>query len=449
MNIERWLLPLTLLAVACDSTQANEATAADDADATGRSASALAAESSDAAATTPPPLPNNTALPNPQGAAATFSTQGSVSFENDFFGDFGTNDRSCGTCHTPLQAWSVSAADVQRRFDASNGLDPIFRPVDGANSPNANVATLAARRNAYSMLRTRGVIRVGLPVPAGAEFELSAVDDPYGFASAAELSLFRRPLASANLFGRPGAFVMWDGRETQADFRTALSNQANNATLGHAQAAAPLPQTVRNEIVDFEIALFVAQVSDTRAGSLTALGAQGGPQALSTQANAAGPFNLYDAWAGLSGADQQTAARRAIARGQALFNNPNSAAGGACGGCHNVANVGSSTIPAFFNIGVSASSRRTPDLPLYTLRNKTTGATLQSTDPGRALITGLWADIGSFKVPSLRGLSARAPYFHNGSAKTLEEVVKLYEASLGFAFTDAEEADLVAFMKAL
>jgi cytochrome c peroxidase len=54
-----------------------------------------------------------------------------------------------------------------------------------------------------------------------------------------------------------------------------------------------------------------------------------------------------------------------------------------------------------------------------------------------------------FKVPSLRGISARAPYFHNGIAATLEEVVEHYEVALGFVFTPQQEEDLVAFLKAL
>ena len=53
------------------------------------------------------------------------------------------------------------------------------------------------------------------------------------------------------------------------------------------------------------------------------------------------------------------------------------------------------------------------------------------------------------KVPSLRGLSARAPYFHNGIAKDLLDVVRHYEEKLGFVFTPQEERDLVAFMSAL
>ena len=92
---------------------------------------------------------------------------------------------------------SVSAASVAKRFEKTSGEDPIFRLNDGANSPLADVSTREQRRQAYSMLRTKGVIRVGLPVPANAEFILAAVADPYGYAgnnaNGNELSLFRRP----------------------------------------------------------------------------------------------------------------------------------------------------------------------------------------------------------------------------------------------------------------
>jgi cytochrome c peroxidase len=74
-------------------------------------------------------------------------------------------------------------------------------------------------------------------------------------------------------------------------------------------------------------------------------------------------------------------------------------------------------VKAPLNIGLSDASRRTPDMPLYTLRRlSAAGERVQTTDPGRAMITGKWADIGKFRGPILRGLAARAPYFHNGSA---------------------------------
>ena len=74
---------------------------------------------------------------------------------------------------------------------------------------------------------------------------------------------------------------------------------------------------------------------------------------------------------------------------------------------------------------------------------------MQTTDPGRALITGDWKDIGRFKGPILRALATRAPYFHNGFAKDLGEVVKFYNDRFGIGFNDQEKDDLVAFLKTL
>jgi cytochrome c peroxidase len=88
-------------------------------------------------------------------------------------------------------------------------------------------------------------------------------------------------------------------------------------------------------------------------------------------------------------------------------------------------------------------------LPVFTLRNISTGATLETTDPGRALVTGKWADIGKFKGPVLRGLSSRAPYFHNGSAASLKDVVDFYDSRFNIGFTDQEKNDLIAFLRSL
>jgi cytochrome c peroxidase len=73
----------------------------------------------------------------------------------------------------------------------------------------------------------------------------------------------------------------------------------------------------------------------------------------------------------------------------------------------------------------------------------------QTTDPGRALRSGRWADLDRFKTPSLRGLAARPPYFHNGISATLKDVVLHYERALGFVFTPQERDDLAAFLEAL
>ena len=144
-----------------------------------------------------------------------------------------------------------------------------------------------------------------------------------------------------------------------------------------------------------------------------------------------GPFNLFDAWR-----NHKNRRRAQIARGQDLFNNGNVDGGPTCGGCHSSANNGTNFNNTLFNIQTASAAARTPDLPLYTFRNRTTGAEVQLTDAGRGNVTGLWNDLGRFKTPTLRALAARAPYFHNGIAKTLDDVVRHYETFVGFNFTD-------------
>jgi len=74
---------------------------------------------------------------------------------------------------------------------------------------------------------------------------------------------------------------------------------------------------------------------------------------------------------------------------------------------------------------------------------------VQTTDPGRAMITGKWADIGKFKGPVLRGLAARPPYFHNGMAASLGDAVDFYDTRFNIGFTTQEKKDLIAFLNAL
>ena len=291
---------------------------------------------------------------------------------------------------------------------------------------------------------------------------------------------------------------MWDGRETIAGsdhcnhaseggkcFASVnpvdLADQANSATLRHAQGAQALTAQQQSEIVAFETSLFTAQVWDNRAHDLSAKGARGGPDNLFNVTSYYGAndnlgdyqsgaafspviFTEYAAWAGAT-----DTARASIARGEALFNsrpitisgvsglnfnspfNPPLPASftGSCGTCHDTPSGGNHSIVAPLNIGLVEASQRTADMPLYTLRNNTTGDSVQVTDPGRALITGKWADIGKFKGPVLRTLAARAPYFHNGSAKTLSAVIDFYNTRFAMGLTAQEHNDLVAFLGAL
>ena len=92
------------------------------------------------------------------------------------------------------------------------------------------------------------------------------------------------------------------------------------------------------------------------------------------------------------------------------------------------------------------------DLPVFTVfcnAGSNAGTTYKVTDLGRAMITGQCADVGKFKGPVLRGLAGRAPYFHNGAAATLDDVVLFYDQRFGIGFTTQEKRDLVAFLKTL
>jgi cytochrome c peroxidase len=88
-------------------------------------------------------------------------------------------------------------------------------------------------------------------------------------------------------------------------------------------------------------------------------------------------------------------------------------------------------------------------MPLYTLTRSGTGETIQTMDPGLALLTGKWDDIGKFKGPILRGLAGRAPYFHDGSVASLEEAVDFYDTRFSIGLSDREKHDLVAFLRSL
>lgn len=423
---------------------------------------------------------NAIAAVNSTGIARTLPASGSIDTSNLFVRSIGTNGRACVSCHVASQGWTITPAGVSDRFERTRGLDPIFRSNDGANSPAADVSTLEARRSAFTMLVTKGLIRVGIGIPANAEFELAQADDPYGYASSAELSLFRRPLPSANLGFL--ATVMWDGRETLAGMSIVqdLAHQSNGATQGHAQRVEPISDADRAEIVSFESGITFAQALDFGAGPLDLAGATGGVLALSETPFQLGindtlgadptghPFDpvtmtLFDAWTG-AGGNRMADARAAVARGQEIFNHHPiaiagvrglndalgvSSIGGTCTTCHNTPGVGNHSVSLPLDLGLTDASRRTADLPLYTLRNRATGETIRTSDPGRALITGRWKDVARFKGPILRGLAARAPYFHNGSARDLPAVIDFYQDRFAIGFTAQEKADLAAFLRAL
>jgi hypothetical protein len=453
------------------------------------------------------------------GEIQTYSTSSfDTGSTNGFFANLGTNGRRCATCHVESEGWTIAAANVQAR--ASD--DPIFSPNDGSDCP----PTSAGQRpnGALStLLRGYGVIRVQIGVPSTADFSLVSATNPKACAIApasagvnGQLFLFRRPLPATNLVFDTS--VMFDGRETLEQITTApnhedigpllfdLSDQANGATMGHAQGASIAGTQAQSDIVAFEMSLSTAQSQIVTANghtiNLATKGANGGAKyiakvlapafhvgvndPLGDGGFTAADFTLFQAWEPTSaGYAKLSPGQQAVGRGEALFNgttftihdvpglnsvpsdplyDPNDPVQhdivGGCGVCHNAPNIGNHSTPLAINIGVTMAQPANNDgspndvldvsnLPVYTLRNVATNATVAVTDPGRALITGKWTDIGKTKGPNLRGLASRAPYFHNGSAKDLTAVVRFYDERFDIGLTDAQISDLVAFLEAL
>ena len=116
---------------------------------------------------TPNIIPNLEVDCDARGNVATFQPgAATVTAHNAFFKNMGTNGRTCFTCHQPQDGWTISAASARARFDASGGKDPLFRLVDGASCPSADVSTPEAKRQAYSLLIDKGLIRIGITAGA-------------------------------------------------------------------------------------------------------------------------------------------------------------------------------------------------------------------------------------------------------------------------------------------
>jgi cytochrome c peroxidase len=212
-------------------------------------------------------------------------------------------------------------------------------------------------------------------------------------------------------------------------------------------------------------------------------------------------FTIFSSWEnGASGPNSSALAkaREAIAAGEAIFNthpltisnvrglndNPAVAAvlgtsvpvpafQGTCSTCHDAPNVGDHSAPLPLDIGTShdpaeesdatianaLAQLTVADVPVYEITGcpdpfsnpANTGApyVIYTTDPGRALITGRCADVNRIKGPVLHGLAARAPYFHNGMARSLMEVVNFYDQRFQMNLTDKEKSELVAFLNSL
>jgi hypothetical protein len=284
--------------------------------------------------------------------------------------------------------------------------------------------------------------------------------------------------------------MMADARELS------LKTQARSAASGHLQLKGALADAQLEQIVAFESQIYAAQGFHWEAGDLTE---PGGPPALGPAALARGRagvlgnnttnfvFPMGERWKflppiGNAEKDAENAFRESVARGHDVFffrtfwikdamhlntvglGNPVKRTCSTCHGMHmtgmDTANgwmdVGTTNLPWAKEAPVSPWATEQNDLPLFKLTCNNSvaphpflGRVIYTQDPGRALISGKCNDIGTIVMQQFRGLAARAPYFANGSAANLREVVDFYDRRFNIQYTEQEKQDLVNFLSVL
>ena len=359
--------------------------------------------------------------------------------------------------------WPPKAPDgkaIAPEFTIEVVKDPTgcnLHPVYGLQSENPTISVFRRPRVVGNLKYVTQVDRIAMP------FEVKSGE----------------PLAVDPSTGeRVSMNIMSDSREPT------LRTQAANAALIHLQAHQGLTDAQLQQIIDFEQQLYVAQSFDRRAGDLTkADGPPGlGPAAMlrgtpGILANGATNhlFGSFEVWSG-SGADSAdpgAAFRASVSRGAALFQtrtiwvrdvyNFNTLGVGNpqkrnCVGCHNMSMTGLDVAPGYMDLGTAnlPHSEAGDDLPLFKLTcspkaapHPYLGRVIFTHDPGRALVTGRCREIGAITMQQFRGLAARAPYFSNGSAATLRDVIEIYDRRFDMKLTEQEIQDLTNFMSVL
>ena len=460
------------------------------------------------AAVTTPTIANLQPFADTTGNIATYTTASVIDESTAFFQPLGTNARTCATCHQAAQGMSLTPTAALTLFTTTSGTDPLFTTIDGANYPTAPTGDTAS----HSLILNSGLIRIPVELPANTQFTLTVLSDPYNCALTIDpttgrqiVSTYRRPLPTSSLAYLSN--IMWDTRETISPLTTAstfdtnltadLNQQLLDAVSIHEQGTTTPTAAQVAAILALQQTLYTAQSTDTLAGSLSTAGATGGPTNLAAvtfypginDAFGADPtgkpfnpaaFNLYTAWANSTNAQQAS-----IARGENIFNtapmqitdvrgiNDNPAVGapanqrGSCSFCHDTPNIGNHSLPLPLDTGTSRLSATetdpqiiaglaqlsAPTLPIYQITGCKNAAnqpvTYITSDPGKGLFTGQCADINRVKLPILRGLAARAPYFHNGSATNLTQLVNFYNARFQMNLNQGQKTDLINFLNAL
>ena len=494
------------------------------------------------------------AFPDDSGDVKSATADPTLNGTNKFFDpSIGTNGQACVTCHQPAQGFTIHVGVIDDTF-AANPTDPLFRANDTADNPHTTAIT-AENYSVFLSLGAVRIGKNFPAAPVTTNFTVVAADDatddkfaaPEHFPlmndpqhpGKATLSLFRRPLVNTNV--HLDSSVLWDGR---ASIDKLTPTKPPAAAPGQVQGAIQTlllgPGTdpaVNADIAKFMLGVFTDQVFDTAAGTdaagnctLLPPGTQcGAGKTYGHHAQAGvrhllqfalGPnvpcandlenpcvanvpgYDLFDAWANLRLNDgdhdeddehlgARNAARRAVVRGQHLFNTavlhvPQDLQGllgttTHCTGCHATHNIGNNPSATFFaRVGTDSldiinqllsephlSSATISDLlvykeevsqlPQYCLRPTSSVSSMScgsgsgdvvTTDPGRAMVSGDIADVGKFKPPILRGLAARSPYFHAGTAQNIQMLIHFYNARFQIGLTEDEVNDLGAFLEA-
>ncbi len=324
---------------------------------------------------------------------------------------------------SPASAEARFQSLQERRLKNPNADDPLFRPIDADD-----FRTNGESASDFSNLRENGLVRITFPLPAN----IRLIDRATGAPSAETFVDVWRMVPTVNDVKLTGPDLRnpWfrGPNETggyQLDGRLGtLQEQALGALVNHAQIEAAAPQRLLDDLASFQRVLFTSP----------------GVRALS-DAMSAGASELPDPDPPLDELEQQ---------GKAVFAR-------ACAQCHGGPSQSNAQAPVIRFHDISSQCPRPIDTrpanvvtpprfafapcPTRLERNARTyeitlangtKARRTSSDPGRALLTGFVGgpapqdDWNKFDMPALRGISQTAPYFHNNSAATLEEVVDHY-----------------------
>ncbi|HTE40398.1 MAG TPA: hypothetical protein VK629_06205 [Steroidobacteraceae bacterium] len=458
------------------------------------------------------PFPALNLYRNANGFSTTLNAAGVTTTKgHPFFTPLGSNGRACITCHQPSDGMGLSVESIRLRWRESQGKDPLFAAIDGSNCPSqpqgdAASHSLLLNRGLFRVFRPWPPMdREGKRIEP--QFTVEVVRDPtgcntgkqYGLQSSTPtLSVYRRPRPVANIKyvvsmgfafepknGLPLPIDWETGKQTSfnllADARAfTLRDQARDAMRDHLQRSAPATASDLDRIVEFEQQLFSAQSHDALGGSVTAEGAKGGPEVLRDESAGDLQYAGSPVWKEFlpwklakEGSQEQQAFRASVARGADLFANRTflvwDAAGitsmqfgnpvrNSCAFCHNMQHTGMDVAPGQVDLGTTNEpfAKPAPELPLFKLTCKDNfkphphlGRVIYTQDPGFALSTGRCVDIGKITIQQMRGLSSRAPYFSNGSAATLREIVDFYDQRYNIRFAEQEKQDLTNLMSVL